>query len=170
MSVTRLRIDEFTFLLNGEFTVLYSGRGSPAARSNRRKLTSSGRLRCNASTVARPIAVRPMIRVKSLLHSKCSDHRWRRGLNSGTMRPVCGSRACVFVYLRALHQGHAQARLSNVVVPPASRGLMCSQWKAALVRFAGQQQYSHNPLARILTWRRVTTGTCSLGIVFASYP
>ena len=100
---------------------------SPTVRNTRRKLRSSGRFRDSATTVALPMAVRPMMTMKSSLQAKCRDQRCRRGLKSGTTRPVCGSGASIFVYLCALHQGHAQARLSKVVSPPASRGRICTQ-------------------------------------------
>ena len=34
---------------------------------------------CRASTVARPLRVRPSIACCSISHRKCRDQRWRRG-------------------------------------------------------------------------------------------
>ena len=100
---------------------------SPTASSSLRTLSNSGRFICSDITVALPVVVRPTMTMKSSLHTKCRDQRWRRGLKSGTRRSVSGSVAWVLVYLYALHHGHAHARLSNDVSPPASRGWICSQ-------------------------------------------
>ena len=77
---------------------------------------SAGPFKCKAATVARPVAVRPLICTKSVRQAKWRDRRWRRGLNRGTIRPVCGSRDRVLSYLWPLHAGHAQA--SSSAAPP----------------------------------------------------
>ncbi len=124
---------------------------SPTARRARRKFMSGRQLRCNASTVARPVAMRPSRRRRSARQAKWRDHRWRRGLNRGTVRPVRGSRARVLAYLWPLHAGHAQASSAAVLPPPSARGRTCSQTNGAHEKVAGCPQYSQQSLARSRT-------------------
>jgi hypothetical protein len=103
-----------------------SGGWQPAATHSRLTMTASTWLSCSATTVARPQAVCPMMRVPSSFHRKCLDQRWRRGLNSLTRRPVSGSRAYVCVPLKPLHSRHASHRLSSSSVPPRTFGIIWS--------------------------------------------
>jgi hypothetical protein len=68
---------------------------SPTAKSTRRKLTNPERLSCRASIVALPVAVNPIINVKSSFQVKCSFQRCWRGLNKGAVNPVTGSVAVI---------------------------------------------------------------------------
>jgi hypothetical protein len=108
-----------------------SGGCAPTVRRARRRLMSAGPFRCKAVTVARPVAVRPSICRKSVRQAKWRDQRWRRGLNRGTIRLVCGSRDRVLSYLWPLHAGHDQASSSAVLPAPSTRGRTCSQTKGA---------------------------------------
>jgi hypothetical protein len=56
-----------------------SGGCSPTAANTRRRLTNGTRFSCSASTVARPIRVRPRTTVPSSLHAKCPVQRCFRG-------------------------------------------------------------------------------------------
>jgi hypothetical protein len=56
-----------------------------------RAWTARLRFICKRATVARPVAVVPMICDPSSLHRKCSSHCCWNGLNSRTSAPVCGS-------------------------------------------------------------------------------
>jgi hypothetical protein len=105
--------------------------------------------------------VRPKTCVKSLLQAKWRDHRCRRGLNNGTMRPVFESRARVFEYVWPLHDGHAQASSAGVFPAPRERGRMCSQTKGAQENVAGCRQYSQQLPARSRTRRRNARGIAS---------
>jgi len=137
---------------------------SPTARRARRKLTRAGQFRCSAATVARPVAVRPSMSRKSVPQAKWRDQRWRRGLNRGTDRPVCGSRPCVFAYLWPLHAGHAQANSAAVLPAPRTRGTTCSQTNGAQEKAAGCRQYSQRLSARSRTCRRTARGMASRAI------
>jgi hypothetical protein len=88
--------------------------------------TARSLFKCNASTVARPHTVRPMISVPSSLHWKWRFHCWRRGLKSRTHRPVTGSRPCVWSRLARLHSAQASHRFASSLLPPRARGVICS--------------------------------------------
>jgi hypothetical protein len=103
-----------------------SGGCNPALTQCWRAVTTVALFIRSASIVARPQAVLPMIRVPSSLHAKCCDHRWRRGLNNGTRRPVSTSRACVWAPLNSLQLRHDSQRFSLSEVPPYTSGIMCS--------------------------------------------
>ena len=103
-----------------------SGGCNPALTQCWRAVTTVALFIRNASTVARPQAVLPIIRVPSSLHAKCCDHFWRRGLNNDIRRPVSKSRACVWVPLNSLQLRHDSQRFSSSDVPPYTSGVMCS--------------------------------------------
>lgn len=118
----------------------------------------AGQFKCSAAKVARPTAVRPSMSRKSLLQAKWRGQCWRRGLNNGTDRPVCGSRACVLSYLWPLHAGQAQANSAAELPAPRTRGKTCSQTKGAHEKLAGCWQYSQRLPARSRTCRRTPRG------------
>jgi hypothetical protein len=64
-----------TILDTGSFHQITSGGCFPTTDRARRRLTRAAQFRCSASTVARPVAVRPSITMKSLFQSKWRDHR-----------------------------------------------------------------------------------------------
>jgi len=131
-----------------------AGGCNPMANNARRMFTTPGLFTCSALTVARPVGVKPTMRVKSSFHLKWSRHLCFLGLYSGTTAPSTGSGASVLVYLWALHPGQANARLSNVVSPPRLTGMMCSAENDWVAKPAGLRQYSQRPLARSATIRR----------------
>jgi len=65
----------------------------PTARSAARISMAHARFKANATTVARPVGVKPMIESPSADQMKCSSQRSRRGLNKGTSSPEVGSTA-----------------------------------------------------------------------------
>lgn len=114
----------------------------------------------SATTVARPQAVRPRIRVPSRLHLKCRGHLCRRGLNN----PICfaarGSSARVCVPLKPLHIRQERQRFSSVSVPPAFLGLMWSISSLPKTYLCGLWQYS-----QLCCARSRTRATDSLAII-----
>lgn len=131
-----------------------AGGCNPVANNARRMFTTPGLFTCSALTVARPVGVKPTMRVKSSFHLKWSRHLCFLGLYSGTTALSTGSGASVLVYLWALHPGQANARLSNVVSPPRLTGMVCSTENDWVAKSAGLRQYSQRPLARSATIRR----------------
>ena len=91
-----------------------------------RILTRPVRFIFNASTVARPVDVKPIICAWSSLQQKWSCHLCRRGLHNGTRVLSVGSGASVLLYLCPLHPEHEKARLSSSLVPPRLTGMICS--------------------------------------------
>lgn len=70
-----------------------------------------------ASTVARPVAVKPKRSTPS--QRKWSLHLSRLGLKRGAALPVSGSWAATRAALRREQETHASARLLAAVLPPA---------------------------------------------------
>ncbi len=68
-----------------------------------RYVISEWRLSESAATVARPVGVRPRMRVVSGLQQKWSLQRSRRGLKRATIVPSMGSGEWVLFDLRTLH-------------------------------------------------------------------
>jgi len=99
----------------------------PAKSQRRRARTNIGRLSCNATTVARPVGVKPRISVWSAFHSKCTCQSCLLRSNSGAGSPVWGSVACVCVALNSLHGRQANHRLFRVVRPPLATGTRWSR-------------------------------------------
>lgn len=124
----------------------------------RRKFTASGRFNCNAVTVARPAAVRPITCSVSSLQAKWRVHDCRRGLNKRTRRRVCGSRAWVLACLWPLQAEQAQASSSSVSPAPKTRGQMCSPTNGPLAKSAEWRQYSQRLPALSRSWRRTLRG------------
>jgi hypothetical protein len=89
----------------------------------------SGRFIRRAETVARPVGVKPKIGTPT--QRKWSRHRWRRGWNKATLRPLVGSTADRRASFRKEHETQARARLSARVGPCAAFGTMWSTWKLA---------------------------------------
>lgn len=117
-----------------------SGGCQPAITQRRRALTRCSLLSWRATTVARPQAVCPVIRVPSSLQRKCSRQVWRRGLKRDTRSPLSGSVPCVCVPLWPLHNGQASQRFSSVEEPPAAWGMICSTCMGMAVYACGVKQ------------------------------
>ena len=84
-----------------------SGGGCLPMRYNTwRILTRPARFTFNASTVVRPVGVKPTICVRSSLQQKWSCHLCRRGLYNGTRVLSVGSGASVLLYLCPLQKNH----------------------------------------------------------------
>ena len=78
--------------------------------------------RSSITTVARPVGVHPMMRRQAASQIKWSAHFWRRGLKSGTMVSVSGSRPSTRSPRRSLQLRQAKAKLSASCEPPAAWG------------------------------------------------
>ena len=134
--------------IEGFFYASFAGGCMPITNKARRMLTRPSRFNCKASTVARPVGVKPITRVKSALHRKCSDQLCSLGWYRGTTAPSTGSGAWVLLYLWPLHPGQANARLSNVVSPLRLTGRMCSTENDWVAKSARLLQYSQQLFAR----------------------
>jgi hypothetical protein len=96
----------------------------PRTASSARMARIKGRFNLSVATVVRPVSVSPT--TVNAYQRKWSPQRCRRGLNKGTVRPVRGSRPDRRDSFLSEHETQASARLSAVVVPPATLGTMWS--------------------------------------------
>jgi hypothetical protein len=99
-----------------------SGGCRPRTASSARMARIKGRFNLSVATVVRPVGVSPT--TVNASQRKWSPQRCRRGLNKGTVRPVRGSRPDRRDSFLSEHETQASARLSAVVVPPATLGTM----------------------------------------------
>src|SRR5690242_10419112 len=96
----------------------------PAAIHSHLTMTAIALLSCRTTTVARPQAERPTMWRPPSLQAKCSSHRCRLGLKSGTDALVTGSTPRVLAPLKLLQSRHESQRLSSSLAPPPARGTM----------------------------------------------
>ena len=144
--------DEQTKLSNG----LLLCQEIPRARTHsRRAVTENILFSFKATTVARPLAVSPMIWVASGLHLKCRDHFCRRGLKRRTVRFVTGSCACVCGPLKLLHERQESQRFPSSSPPPRTAGRMCSISNSHGSNRWGLRQYPQRSPA--IAWMRSRT-------------
>src|SRR4029453_11656356 len=88
--------------------------------------TRSSSLSDSTSTVARPMAVLGIIRERSSLHVKWSDHVWAHGLKRGTVSPASGSSASSNIAFFSLHSRQDSHKFSLSSLPPLALGVLYS--------------------------------------------
>jgi len=120
----------------------------PTAKSAVRMRMALSRLSPNASTVALPMGVSPLIVNLSLDQIKCDFHICRRGWKRDTSSPEAGSLADTSRPFLLLQWKQASARLSSVFVPPIFMGIMWSTVNRTYCHCSNIWQYSHRNRAR----------------------
>ena len=120
----------------------------PSRKSAHRRLTIPSRFRHNPEMVARPVEVSPSRCVYSSSHAKWSRQRCVRGWNKAARLMFSGSGASILLYLWLLQPEHANARFSDIVSPPLTRGIMCSTANDSVENANGLRQYSQHRCAR----------------------
>lgn len=124
---------------------------SPIKNKTALKLHNSTLFNFNASTVARPVGVKPSIRNKSTSQQKCSSQIWILGLNSGAKLRLSESNPSILVYLMLLHPRQAKAKFSTASEPLFTCGIICSTENFEEENAAGVRQYSQMFPARWAT-------------------
>lgn len=120
----------------------YLGGCSPMAIRACRRLVNGRRFSFKASTVARPMAVLPMIKVNVSSQIKCSSQLIVRRLNKEESCNETGSINAVLSDLIILHPRQAKAKLKKSLEPFLESGRICSMENGSVVKSAGLLQYS----------------------------